>query len=83
MPRHDFNRLAKAGHCGGALRRMTRWGQLVAMGLGHVARRDSLRDVVATLQAQGAAEGLDPRLRPRLQRARTADVRLPPARARR
>ena len=32
---------------------MTRWSQFVAMGLGHVARRLSLRDVVATLQAQG------------------------------
>jgi len=54
VPRHDFNRLAKANHCGGELRRMTRWSQFVAMGLGHVARRFSLRDVVATLQAQGA-----------------------------
>jgi hypothetical protein len=32
---------------------MTRWSQFAAMGLGHVARRCSLRDVVATLQAQG------------------------------
>jgi len=53
VPRHDFNRLAKSHHCGGELRKMTRWSQFVAMGLGHVARRLSLRDVVATLQAQG------------------------------
>lgn len=53
VPRHDFNRLAKCNHCGGELRKMTRWSQFVAMGLGHVARRLSLRDVVATLQAQG------------------------------
>lgn len=33
---------------------MTRWSQFVAMTTGHVGRRFSLRDVVATLQAQGA-----------------------------
>jgi hypothetical protein len=54
VPRHDFNRLAKSHHHGGQLRAMTRWAQFVAMGLGHVARRFSLRDVVSTLQAQGA-----------------------------
>jgi putative transposase len=54
VPRHVFNTLAKAHHSGGELRRMTRWSQFVAMGLGHVARRFSLRDVVAALQAQGA-----------------------------
>ena len=53
VARHDFNRLAKSNHCGGELRKMTRWSQFVAMGLGHVARRLSLRDAVATLQAQG------------------------------
>lgn len=52
VPRHDFNRLAKANHRGGELRRMMRWSQFVAMGLGHLARRFSLRDVVTTLQAQ-------------------------------
>ena len=54
VPRHDFDRQAKAHHCGAALRTMTRWSQFVATGMGHLCRRCSLRDVVATLQAQGS-----------------------------
>jgi hypothetical protein len=53
VPRHEFARLAKEHHCGGSLRRLTRWSQFVAMVAGHVGRRFSLRDIVATLGAQG------------------------------
>ncbi|MGH8633791.1 MAG: IS4 family transposase [Burkholderiales bacterium] len=53
VPRHDFDSLAKTHHCGGDLRRMSRWSQFVAMAVGHISRRPSLRDAVGTLQAQG------------------------------
>lgn len=53
VPRHDFNRLAKTHHKGGALRAMSRWSQFAAMTVGHMSQRSSLRDTVATLQAQG------------------------------
>jgi putative transposase len=53
VPRHDFDKQAKVHHHGGQLRTMTRWSQFVAIGMGHLCRRFSLRDVVATLQAQG------------------------------
>jgi hypothetical protein len=53
VPRQDFDKLARTHHCGGPLRKMTRWSQFAAMTVGHVARRCSLRDAIATLQAQG------------------------------
>jgi hypothetical protein len=53
VPRQDFNRLAEQHHRGGALRQMSRWSQFVAMTLGHVAQRCSLRDTVCALEAQG------------------------------
>lgn len=53
VPRQDFNKLADTHHCGGKLRRMTRWSQFVALAGGHLGRRFSLRDVVANLAAQG------------------------------
>jgi putative transposase len=54
VPRQDFNKLAKAHHSGGELRKMTRWSQFVALAIGHLGRRFSMRDVVANLDAQGA-----------------------------
>lgn len=53
VPRQDFDKQAKLHHHGGRLRKMTRWSQFVAMGMGHLCRRGSLRDVVAALGAQG------------------------------
>lgn len=53
VPRQDFDKLSRTHHCGGALRKMSRWSQFVAMAVGHVARRSSLRDSVSTLEAQG------------------------------
>lgn len=52
VPRHEFDRLAEAHHAGAKLRAMTRWSQFVAMTTAHLARRFSLRDVVANLKAQ-------------------------------
>jgi putative transposase len=53
IPRQDFDKPAKAHHSGGALRRMTRWSQFATMGMGHLCRRSSLRDAMATIGAQG------------------------------
>ena len=52
VPRHEFTALAATHHCGGELRKMTRWSQFVAMATGHLGRRFSLRDVIANLDAQ-------------------------------
>lgn len=52
MPRHEFEREAREHHEGGRLRRMTRWGQFVAMVLGQLAGRSSLRDIVGNLNVQ-------------------------------
>ncbi|MGH6801867.1 MAG: IS4 family transposase [Methyloceanibacter sp.] len=54
VPRHEFDRLAATHHAGAKLRRLTRWSQFVAMATAHLARRFSLRDVVANLKAQAA-----------------------------
>jgi hypothetical protein len=52
VPRHVFERLAAWHHTGARLRRASRWSQLVALGLAHLGGRASLRDVVASLEAQ-------------------------------
>lgn len=52
VPRHDFDSLAKTHHSGGGLRRMSRWSQFVAITVGHIAQRPSLRDTIVTLGAQ-------------------------------
>lgn len=52
VPRHEFVELADEHHIGGALRRMTRWSQFVAVLTGHASHRFSLRDIVASLNAQ-------------------------------
>ncbi|TAN58023.1 MAG: IS4 family transposase, partial [Magnetospirillum sp.] len=54
IPRHDFDGLAEAHHVGAPLRRMTRYSQFVALATGHLAKRHSLRDIVANLGAQAA-----------------------------
>ena len=53
VPRHDFEKLGKTHHCGGALRKITRWSQFVAMSVGHIAKLSSMREAVSTLKAQG------------------------------
>jgi len=54
VPRHDFDTLAAEHHAGAPLRRMTRYSQFVALATGHLAKRHSLRDIVANLGAQAA-----------------------------
>jgi Transposase DDE domain/Domain of unknown function (DUF4372) len=53
IARHEFDTLATTHHHGAPLRRMTRFSQFVALATAHLARRHSLRDVVANLAAQG------------------------------
>ena len=52
MPRHELESLAKRDHEGRRLRSMTRWNQFVAMAVGQLAGRCSLRDIVSNLSAQ-------------------------------
>ena len=54
VPRHDFDALAAIHHAGAPLRRMTRYSQFVALATGHLAKRHSLRDIVANLGAQAS-----------------------------
>jgi putative transposase len=53
VPRHEFDALATTHHSGAPLRATNRFSQFVAVATGHLARRHSLRDIVANLQAQG------------------------------
>ena len=53
VPRHEFESVANRHHEGRRLRSMTRWNQFVAMAVGQLAGRCSLRDMVANLSAQG------------------------------
>jgi putative transposase len=45
VPRHEFETLAKQHHEGGNLRKTSRWSQFVALTLGQLAGRQSLRDI--------------------------------------
>jgi putative transposase len=52
VPRHVFERLAKCHHHGRKKRVMTRWTQFVALSLGHLGGRSSLRDIESSMDAQ-------------------------------
>ena len=52
VPRHEFEELAKQHKSGRMARKLTRWGQFVAMGMAQLAGRVSLRDIVSNLSAQ-------------------------------
>ena len=52
ISRHEFETLAKAHHKGQKLRKMNRWSQLVALALGQLSQRISLRDICNNLTAQ-------------------------------
>jgi hypothetical protein len=54
LPRHEFEGLAKEHHHGGALRTTSRWSQFVALTLGQLTGRQSLRDIESNLNAQGS-----------------------------
>lgn len=53
VPRHRFETLAAAHHEGRKLRSINRWSQCVALMLGQLAGRGSLRDLIDNLEAQG------------------------------
>lgn len=52
IPRHEFETLANRHHEGQKLRKMSRWSQFIALSLGQLAGRASLRDIVSNLSAQ-------------------------------
>ena len=52
VPRHDFERLANKRETGRKARKLTRWGQFVAMGMAQLSGRCSLRDIASNLSAQ-------------------------------
>ena len=54
VPRHEFERLEKAHHKGRQLRKTSRWSQFVALSLGQLAGRHSLRDIESNMNAQSS-----------------------------
>ena len=53
FPRHEFQALAKKHHVGQKFRSFSRWTQFVALLTAQLTSRNSLRDVVDNLGAQG------------------------------
>lgn len=54
VPRHRFEVLAKEHHMGRRFRKTSRWSQFVALAMGQLSGRHSLRDVVANAAAQSS-----------------------------
>lgn len=52
VPRHEFEAAANRHHEGQRLRKMSRWGQFVALGMAQLTGRSSLRDIVSNLAKQ-------------------------------
>ena len=52
VPRHQFEKLAQEHHVGRKFRKTSRWSQFVALAMGQLSGRHSLRDVVANASAQ-------------------------------
>ena len=52
VPRHEFESLAIEHHSGRAFRKTSRWSQFVAMCIGQLTSRSSLRDLVENISAQ-------------------------------
>jgi hypothetical protein len=52
VPRHEFEVLANQHHTGRSFRKASRWSQFVAMTIGQLSGRCSLRDIVDNLSAQ-------------------------------
>ena len=52
IPRHEFESLAKEHHSGRQFRQASRWSQFVAMVMGQLSGRNSLRDMIDNLNAQ-------------------------------
>ncbi len=53
FPRHDFEQLAKTYHNGQKFRSFNRWSQFLAMMIGQLSGRKSLRDLVSNIKVQG------------------------------
>lgn len=52
LPRHEFEALAKEHHVGQNFRSFSRWSQFMAMFIGQLSGRKSLRDLVMNVTAQ-------------------------------
>ena len=52
ISRHEFESLAKQHHSGRQFRQASRWSQFVAMMMGQLSGRSSLRDMIDNLDAQ-------------------------------
>jgi hypothetical protein len=55
VPRHVFENLVSEHHVGGALRTTSRWDQFVAMAMGQLGGRMSLRDIESNLRVQSSS----------------------------
>ena len=53
VPRYEFDALAKAHHTGQKFRSYNRWSQFLALLIGQLSGRKSLRDITDNLKAQG------------------------------
>ena len=51
--RHEFESLARKHHVGGNFRSFNRWSQFIALLVGQLSGRKTLRDLVENLAAQG------------------------------
>ena len=54
LPRHEFEALAKDHHVGQKFRSFNRWTQFMAMFIGQLSGRKSLRDIVMNVSAQSS-----------------------------
>jgi hypothetical protein len=54
LPRHEFEALAKDHHVGQKFRSFNRWTQFMAMFIGQLSGRKSLRDLVMNVSAQSS-----------------------------
>ncbi len=54
IPRHEFQSLAREHHQGQRLRKISRWDQFVGLLMAQLSGRQSLRDIEANMNAQGA-----------------------------
>lgn len=52
ISRHEFESVAKKHHTGRTFRTASRWSQFVAMMMGQLSGRNSLRDIIDNLSAQ-------------------------------
>jgi hypothetical protein len=56
VSRHEFQGLANQHHQGQTLRKISRWDQFVSLLMAQLSGRQSLRDIEANMNAQGASQ---------------------------